>query len=201
MFTGIVTNVGHVQSIEKSGDTRILIRSSFDMTSIRIGSSVACSGPCLTVVEKGEDWFAVEASAETLARTNIGLWVAGTPVNLERSLRIGDELGGHIVTGHVDGIAKVIDSYVEGDSLRMEFQLGSDFRKFIAVKGSVALDGVSLTINSVEGDSFWVNIISHTQRETTFSFTRPGDSVNVEVDVIARYVARLKEFRSDVPER
>lgn len=200
MFTGIVTSVGHVQSIEKSGDTRILIRASFDMTSILIGSSVACSGPCLTVVAKGEDWFAVEASAETLARTNIGLWIAGTPVNLERSLRIGDELGGHIVTGHVDGTAKVINSYVEGDSLRMEFELGNDFKRFIAVKGSVALDGVSLTINSVGEESFWVNIISHTQRETTFSFTRPGDSVNVEVDVIARYVARLKEFRSDVPE-
>ena len=200
MFTGIVTGVGHVQSIEKSGDTRILIRTSFDMTSILIGSSIACSGPCLTVVEKGEDWFAVEASAETLARTNIGLWVTGSPVNLERSLRIGDELGGHIVTGHVDGTSKVIGSYVEGDSLRMEFELGSEFRRFIAVKGSVALDGVSLTINSVEEESFWVNIISHTQRETTFSFTRPGDSVNVEVDVIARYVARLKEFRSDAPE-
>ena len=128
------------------------------------------------------------------------MWVTGSPVNLERSLRIGDELGGHIVTGHVDGTSKVIGSYVEGDSLRMEFELGSEFRRFIAVKGSVALDGVSLTINSVEEESFWVNIISHTQRETTFSFTRPGDSVNVEVDVIARYVARLKEFRSDAPE-
>ncbi|MEE2995879.1 MAG: riboflavin synthase [Pseudomonadota bacterium] len=191
MFTGIVTDVGTVRAIEQKGDTRIEIGTVYDMDDIDIGASIACSGPCLTVVEKGDDWFAVEASAETLDKTVLGGWAVGTLVNLERALRIGDELGGHIVSGHVDAVAVVVDMQQEGDSVRFTFEAPADFAKYLAPKGSVCLDGVSLTVNEVRGNRFGVNIISHTQSATSFEGRIVGDSVNMEIDTIARYVARL----------
>lgn len=191
MFTGIVTDLGRVRAISMSGDTRIEIETSYDTGSIDIGASIACSGPCLTVVEKGPGWFAVEASAETLERTTLGRWEVGTSVNLERAMRVGDELGGHIVSGHVDGVAEVREIAPEGDSVRFTFEIPAGLRAFIASKGSIALDGVSLTVNEVSGPRFGVNVIAHTRAETTFGGARIGDTVNVEVDTIARYVARL----------
>lgn len=191
MFTGIVTDVGTVRAIEQHGDTRIEIETSYDIDDVDIGASIACSGPCLTVVEKGSDWFAVEASAETLDKTALGDWAVGTQVNLERAMRIGDELGGHIVSGHVDAVAEVVDMTPEGDSMRFSFEAPADFAKYIAPKGSVCLDGVSLTVNEVDGNRFGVNIISHTQSATSFGQRKIGDRINMEIDTIARYVARL----------
>lgn len=191
MFTGIVTDVGTVRAIEQRGDTRIEIETSYDMDDVDIGASIACSGPCLTVVEKGSDWFAVEASAETLDKTALGDWAVGTQVNLERAMRIGDELGGHIVSGHVDVVAEVVDMTPEGDSMRFSFEAPADFAKYVAPKGSVCLDGVSLTVNEVDGNRFGVNIISHTQSATSFGERKIGDRINMEIDTIARYVARL----------
>ena len=191
MFTGIVTDVGTVRAIEQRGDTRIEIETSYDMDDVDIGASIACSGPCLTVVEKGSGWFAVEASAETLDKTALGDWAVGTQVNLERAMRIGDELGGHIVSGHVDAVAEVVDMTPEGDSMRFSFEAPTDFAKYIAPKGSVCLDGVSLTVNEVDGNRFGVNIISHTQSATSFGERKIGDRINMEIDTIARYVARL----------
>lgn len=191
MFTGIVTDVGTVRAIEQRGDTRIEIETSYDMDDVDIGASIACSGPCLTVVEKGSDWFAVEASAETLDKTALGDWAVGTQVNLERAMRIGDELGGHIVSGHVDAVAEVVDMTPEGDSMRFSFEAPADFAKYVAPKGSVCLDGVSLTVNEVDGNRFGVNIISHTQSATSFGERKIGDRINMEIDTIARYVARL----------
>ena len=191
MFTGIVTDVGTVRAIERLGDTRIEIETSYDMDDVDIGASIACSGPCLTVVEKGSGWFAVEASAETLDKTALGDWAVGTRVNLERAMRIGDELGGHIVSGHVDAVAEVVEMTPEGDSVRFTFEAPADFAKYIAPKGSVCLDGVSLTVNEVEGNRFGVNIISHTQSATSFGERKVGDRINMEIDTIARYVARL----------
>lgn len=191
MFTGIVTDVGTVRAIEQRGDTRIEIETSYDMDDVDIGASIACSGPCLTVVEKGSGWFAVEASAETLDKTALGDWAVGTQVNLERAMRIGDELGGHIVSGHVDAVAEVVDMTPEGDSMRFSFEAPADFAKYIAPKGSVCLDGVSLTVNEVDGNRFGVNIISHTQSATSFGERKIGDRINMEIDTIARYVARL----------
>ena len=193
MFTGIITDVGRVRSLEQQGDMRIEIETGFDTDDVAIGASIACSGPCLTVVEKGPGWFAVEASAETLARTTLGLWQTGTRVNLERALRLGDELGGHIVSGHVDGVARILDTRVEGDSVRFEFEVPEELKSYIARKGSVALDGVSLTVNDVQGGKFGVNIISHTRDHTSFNERGPGDPVNLEVDMLARYVSRLME--------
>lgn len=191
MFTGIVTDLGKIRAIEKQGDTRIEIETSYDMDDVDIGASIACSGPCLTVIEKGPGWFAVEASAETLDKTGLGDWVVGTPVNLERAMRIGDELGGHIVSGHVDAVAHIVDMQPEGDSVRFTFEAPEAFAKYIAPKGSVSLDGVSLTVNEVQGNRFGVNIISHTQGETTFGSRKVGDRINMEIDTIARYVARI----------
>ena len=194
MFTGIVSDVGRVRRVEKLGDMHISIESHFDPTSIEIGSSIACAGVCLTVMDKGgadDRWFAVTASAETLAKTNIGAWRAGNEVNLERPLCVGDELGGHIVTGHVDGTAAVIEAVPEGESVRLLFGTEPALMRFLAPKGSVALDGVSLTVNEVDGESFGVNLIPHTLQVTTFGRAKKGDLVNVEVDVLARYVARL----------
>ena len=191
MFTGIVTDVGNVRAIEKAGDTRIEIETSYDMDDVDIGASIACSGPCLTVIDKGAGWFAVEASTETLNKTAIGDWNVGTSVNLERAMRIGDELGGHIVSGHVDAVVEIVDLVPEGDSKRFTFETTVDMTPFIAVKGSVSLDGVSLTINEVDGHKFGVNIISHTQAVTSFGNRNVGDRVNMEIDTIARYVARL----------
>lgn len=191
MFTGIVTDVGRVRAIERKGDTRIEIETAYDMDDVDIGASIACSGPCLTVVEKGSGWFAVEVSAETLDKTALGDWEVGTRINLERAMRIGDELGGHIVSGHVDAVATVVVMQPEGDSVRFTFEAPADFAKYIAPKGSVCLDGVSLTVNEVQENQFGVNIISHTQSATSFGGRKVGDRINMEIDTIARYVARL----------
>ncbi len=191
MFTGIVTDVGRVRSVTRDGDTRFVIATEYDTRGIAIGASIACAGVCLTVTEIGADWFAVQASAETLACTTLGDWREGTAVNLERALRLGDELGGHILSGHVDAVAAVVARRPEGESLRLVVEVPEPYDKAIAAKGSVALDGVSLTVNEVEGRRFGVNIIPHTQAKTTFATARPGDRVNLEIDVLARYVARL----------
>jgi len=193
MFTGIVSDLGRVRSIEQRGDTRVEIETSYETSDIDIGASIACSGPCLTVVDKGPCWFAVEVSSESLARTTLGGWDVGARVNLERAMRVGEELGGHIVSGHVDGVAVIASAEEEGDSVRFEFDAPAEFASYIAYKGSVALDGVSLTVNAVEGSKFGINIISHTQEHTTFGVLKAGDRVNLEVDTIARYVARLME--------
>jgi riboflavin synthase len=194
MFTGIVTDRGEVHHVEKRGDTHIVIATHYDVAEIEIGASIACSGVCMTVVDKGgssDRWFAVIASGETLARTTISEWSVGQPVNLERPLRVGDELGGHIVTGHVDGTAEVVGLHTEGESVRMKFEVPIALSPFVASKGSVALDGVSLTVNEAEGVRFGVNVIPHTLAVTTFGKMRPGSRVNFEIDVLARYVARL----------
>jgi riboflavin synthase len=194
MFTGIITDVGQVRQVDKRGDTHIAIGTHYDVSAIDIGASIACSGVCLTVVDKGntEDrWFAVTASGETLSKTTIAHWKVGDPVNLERPLKLGDELGGHIVAGHVDGVAEVVRMSPEGESTRMTFQAPEQFARFIAAKGSVALDGISLTVNEVDGNRFGVNIIPHTSKVTTFGQLKTGAKVNLEVDLMARYVARL----------
>jgi riboflavin synthase len=194
MFTGIVTDIGTVRGIEKRGDTHVAIATHFDVGEIRIGASIACAGVCLTVVEKGsagDRWFAVTASEETLSKTNLGGWQTGRHVNLERPLRVGDELGGHIVTGHIDGTAEILSIAPEGESMRMTFEVPEDYARFIAPKGSVALDGVSLTVNDMDGRHFGVNLIPHTLNVTTLGEARMGDRVNFEIDVLARYVARL----------
>jgi riboflavin synthase len=193
MFTGIITDVGRVRRIEERGDFRFEIETAFDMGSVDIGASIACSGTCLTVVEKGAGWFAVDVSGETLACTTLGGWAVGSPINLERSLRIGDEMGGHIVLGHVDGVGEIVSITPEGDSRRFQFKVPDSLASFIAAKGSVAIDGVSLTVNDVGSTEFGVNIIPHTQQMTTFDHAEPGGSVNLEVDVLARYVSRLAE--------
>jgi riboflavin synthase len=194
MFTGIVTDVGRVRHIEKRGDTHIVIATNYDLSAVDMGASIACSGVCMTVVDKGtgkDSWFAVTASGETLSKTTIGSWKVGDPVNLERPMRVGDEFGGHIVSGHVDGVAEVKLMVPEGESTRITFEVPVALSKFIASKGSVALDGVSLTVNEVEGTRFGVNIIPHTSKVTTFRRLKPGSKVNLEIDLLARYVARL----------
>ncbi|MEN3973572.1 riboflavin synthase [Emcibacter sp. SYSU 3D8] len=193
MFTGIITDIGRVRSIKPRGDTRFEIETAYNTATIEIGASIACSGACLTVVDKGEGWFAVDVSAETIAKTNLGSWREGMPINLERSLRLGDELGGHIVLGHVDGVGVVASVEPEGDSLRYRFDVPPDLAPFVARKGSITVNGVSLTVNEVEGSCFGVNIIPHTQQMTTFGKMTAGDRINLEVDVLARYVARLNE--------
>ena len=193
MFTGLITDVGKVTAREERGDTRFTIQCRYDMSGVEIGASIACSGACLTVVEKGADWFAVDVSAETLDKTKLGDWQPEAPVNLERSLRVGDELGGHIVSGHVDGLVQITEIRPEGGSIRYSFKVPTALARYVASKGSVALDGVSLTVNEVEGDTFGVNIIPHTQEKTTFGSYQTGDRVNLEIDVLARYVARLQE--------
>jgi riboflavin synthase len=194
MFTGIVTDVGKVRHVEKRGDTHLVIATHYDVSTIDMGASVACSGVCMTVVDKGtakDRWFAVTASAETLSKTTIGHWKAGDVVNLERPMRVGDEFGGHIVTGHIDAVAEIVGAKPEGESLRLTFEVPAGFARFVAPKGSVALDGVSLTVNDVDGARFGVNIIPHTQSVTTFGRAKPGMTVNFEADLMARYVARL----------
>ena len=198
MFTGIVTGLGSVRAITPLGDgrdMRLVIGTSWANTAeIPLGASIACSGCCLTAVEVGADWFSADASAETLSKTTLGGWAVGTRVNLERPLRVGDELGGHIVSGHVDGVAEVLAAAAENGSTRWTFRVPAALARFIAPKGSVAVDGGSLTVNEVDGDSFGVNIIPHTAAVTTFGLLRPGDRVNIEIDTLARYVARLGEF-------
>lgn len=194
MFTGIITDIGSVVVRETRGDTHFRIRTGYDTASIDIGASIACAGVCLTVVQKGADWFAVDVSAESLSRTTLGAWQAGTTINLERSLKVGDELGGHIVSGHVDGVGEVVSTRTEGDSLRIDFRAPTVLAGFIAEKGSITVDGASLTVNGVDGPIFGVNLIPHTQQVTTLGRLKPGDRVNLEIDVLARYVARLQQW-------
>lgn len=191
MFTGIITDIGEIREIRPGGDTTYVITTKRDIGDLAIGASIACAGVCLTVVERGPDWFAVQASAETLARSNLSGWHVGTRVNLERALKAGDELGGHLVAGHVDAVAEVIERRPEGDSQRLSFRVPDPYAALLAPKGSVTLNGVSLTVNEVQGNRFGVNIIPHTLAETTFGTAKPGDKVNFELDTIARYVARL----------
>lgn len=205
MFTGIITDIGTIRSIEERGDTRMVIATAFDLDTVEIGASIACSGVCLTVVDKGQleegrGWFAVDASGETLSRTALGRWQTGTQINLERALKVGDELGGHIVTGHVDGVGRIVGITPEGASRRIQFLAPKALAPYIARKGSVTIDGISLTVNGVEdsadGVLFDVNVIPHTQSCTTLGQVKVGDSINIEIDVLARYVARLKEVSS-----
>ncbi|MGE0006579.1 MAG: riboflavin synthase [Parvibaculaceae bacterium] len=200
MFTGIITDIGEVIAVERRGDTRLTVATGYDPDTIALGASIACSGCCLTAVEAGRlqdgrGFFAVDASAETLARTTLGGWKVGTRINLERPLRMGDELGGHVVSGHVDDVGEIVSIRREGDSLRFRFRVSPEIARFIAPKGSVSIDGTSLTVNEVEGCEFGVNIIPHTQSVTTWGAARAGDRVNVEIDMLARYVARLSETR------
>ncbi len=195
MFNGIITDLGRVRAVERRGDTRFSFETAYDTGAIALGASIACSGVCLTVVDKDPGWFAAEASAETLATTTMADWEPGTPINLERALKLGDELGGHLMSGHIDGVAEVIERREEGDSLRLAFAAPVAFLRCIVPKGSVALDGVSLTVNEVRdepgGGSFEVNIIAHTAQVTTLGACRSGTRVNLEIDVLARYVQRL----------
>ena len=198
MFTGIITGLGTVRDIRPLGggrDMRLVIATPWSNTAeIPPGASIACSGCCLTAVELGADWFAVEVSAETLSKTTLGGWAVGSRVNLERPLKVGDELGGHIVSGHVDGVAEVLAAAPENGSTRWSFRVPRALARFIAPKGSVAVDGVSLTVNEVGDDTFGVNIIPHTAAVTSFGLLRPGDRVNIEIDTLARYVARLRDM-------
>jgi riboflavin synthase len=202
MFTGIISDVGKVLSSEKRGDTRFRLASGYVPASIDIGASIACHGVCLTVVEKGAyengAWFDVDASAETLSKTNLANWKSGTLVNLERALKVGDELGGHIVSGHIDGLGAIVSITPEGDSKRFVFSAPHDIAAFIAPKGSMTINGVSLTVNEVNdsanGTTFGVNIIPHTQKWSSFGRSNVGDAVNLEIDVLARYVSRLRSF-------
>jgi riboflavin synthase len=201
MFTGIITDIGTVRSAESRGDLRLAIGCGYDMATIDLGASIACSGVCLTVVDKGGDWFAVDVSAETQARTAAAMWREGARLNLERALRLGDELGGHLVIGHVDAVGEVIDITADGDSSRLGVRVPKALGAMIAPKGSVTLDGVSLTVNEVQaheggGLDFAVNIIPHTAQQTTLSEVSPGRQLNVEVDVLARYIERILAARS-----
>lgn len=199
MFTGIITDIGEVSRTEMRGDLHARVQTRYDMATVDMGASIACNGICLTVVEKGDGWFAVDISAETIGKTNIMQgntpWPVGTRVNLERALKLGDELGGHIVSGHVDGVARVISVQDEGESTRFEFEAPDALARFIAPKGSVALNGTSLTVNDVEGRRFGVNIIPHTRAHTTWGAVQAGDMVNLEIDTLARYVARLAAYQ------
>jgi riboflavin synthase len=200
MFTGIITDIGEVLELEQRGDLRARIGTEYDIETIDIGASIACDGVCLTVIALGSEprnWFDVEISAESVEKTNIGRnkWHVGKRLNLERALKVGDELGGHIVSGHVDGVADLIELRDEGDSTRMTFKVPDGLAKFIAPKGSVALNGTSLTVNEVDGDTFGINVIPHTKTVTTWGDTKEGDAINLEVDTMARYVARLQEYK------
>ena len=202
MFTGIVTDIGEILSVERMGDLRARIATSYPVGTIDIGASIACDGVCLTVVATGtqpKDWFDVDISTETVSKTNIGRngWAAGRRINLERALRVGDELGGHIVSGHVDGVAEIVAMRPEGGSTRFTFRAPKDLAGFIAPKGSVALNGTSLTVNEVNGAEFGVNIIPHTKEVTTWGAAQVGDAVNLEIDTLARYVARLREWAAE----
>jgi len=201
MFTGIVTDVGTVRKVEQRGDLRLQIETGYDTATIDLGASIACSGVCLTVVDKGDDWFAVDVSSETLSRTAGDMWREGARLNLERSLRLGDELGGHIVTGHVDAVGTVVGTCADGDSTRIGVSVPRELGAMIAAKGSIALDGVSLTVNDVrdaeDGSThFSINIIPHTAQHTTLGNLVSGGQLNVEVDTLARYVSRILAARA-----
>jgi riboflavin synthase len=191
MFTGIITDLGEVKDIHRLGDSIFTIGTAYDTATIALGASIAHNGICLTVIATGHECYKVQVSAETLQKTTMGSWREGQRINLERALRMGDELGGHIVSGHVDGVAKLVGLRPENDSLRMTIEAPADLAKFVASKGSVTLDGVSLTVNEVEGRRFGVNIIPHTQSVTSFGRLQEGDLLNMEIDMLARYVARL----------
>jgi riboflavin synthase len=193
MFTGIITDLGRLRSMTPGGSARLVIETGYDTGGIAHGASIACSGVCLSVVDKGAGWFAVDASAETLSCTTLAGWRAGQAVNLERPLKLGDELGGHLVSGHVDGVGEVIERRPDGDSLRYRFRAPADLTRFIAPKGSIAVDGVSLTVNEVDGAIFGVNIIPVTLRETGLGRLDQGQRVNLEIDLLARYLARLMD--------
>ncbi|MDX1717928.1 MAG: riboflavin synthase [Anderseniella sp.] len=198
MFTGIITDIGTIEAIEKAGDTRFTIACGYDAAGIALGASIACAGCCLTVTTvepraEGGSRFTVDVSAESLSKTTLGDWKEGTHINLERALKAGDELGGHIVSGHVDGVAEILSLRDEGDSRRFVFKVPDDLARFIAPKGSVCLDGTSLTVNEVDGVTFGVNLIPHTLDVTTWGQASEGDRVNLEIDMLARYVARLNE--------
>ncbi|MCF6232310.1 MAG: riboflavin synthase [Rhodobacteraceae bacterium] len=197
MFTGIVTDIGVVQELEQPGDLRVRIGTGYDTGTIDIGASIASDGVCLTVIALGGDWYDVQVSGETLSATTCGGWVVGRRVNLERAMRVGDELGGHIVSGHVDGVAEVIEIVEEGDSTRVNLRAPESLARFIAAKGSVALNGVSLTVNDVVGNTFGINFIPHTKEVTTWGDVALGDMVNLEIDTLARYVARLAEYKAE----
>jgi len=201
MFTGIITDIGRIESVEARGDLRARIACGYDLSDVDLGASIACSGVCLTVVDKGENWFAVDVSAETQSRTAPGLWAEGAALNLERALKVGDELGGHIVTGHVDGIGEVAAVEPVGDSLRVGLVAGRELARYIAAKGSIALDGISLTVNEVEtladgSVAFTVNIIPHTAAQTSFGALAAGRRVNIEIDVLARYLGRMIDTKT-----
>ena len=201
MFTGIVTDIGTITTAEQRGDLRLVIQCSYDMGSVDMGASIACSGCCLTVVDKGADWFAVDASAETVSKTAGGMWTKGRRLNLERALKVGDELGGHIVTGHVDGVGEVLSVEPVGDSHKVTIAAPAHLAPYIAEKGSITVDGVSLTVNSVTDASdgrahFTLNIIPHTWDVTTLAELAEGRAVNLEIDVLARYLKRMEEVRA-----
>lgn len=201
MFTGIITDVGHIRTAEKRGDLRLVIACSYDMESVAIGASIACSGVCLTVVDKGNGWFAVDASAETVSRTAAGMWQSDTRLNLERALKVGDELGGHIVTGHVDGVGQIVASETIGDSWKVTVAAPSGLAAYIAAKGSITVDGVSLTVNEIADQAdgtahFMLNIIPHTAQMTTLDTLEVGRQVNLEIDVLARYLKRMEDLRA-----
>ena len=197
MFTGIVTDLGEILELEQKGDLRARIKTNYDTAGITFGASIACDGICLTAVDFGDNWFDVEISSETVSKTIIGagIWKVGHTINLERSLKVGDELGGHIVSGHVDGIAKVTSIKDEGDSTRFVFEAPSELARYIAPKGSVALNGTSLTVNEVDSNTFGVNLVPHTKKVTSWGKTQLNDPINLEIDTLARYVARLAEYQ------
>jgi riboflavin synthase len=201
MFTGIITDIGHIISAEQRGDLRLVIGTAYDMDSVAIGASIACSGVCLTVVEKAQGQFSVDASAETVSRTAAGMWTAGARLNLERALKVGDELGGHIVTGHVDGVGRIAASEVIGDSWKVTVSAPAPLSPYIAAKGSITVDGVSLTVNEVTDNTdgtahFTLNIIPHTAEMTTLDDLHTGREVNLEIDVLARYLKRMEDLRA-----
>ena len=193
MFTGIITDIGTITNLTQEGDLRVRIQTGYDTNGIDMGASIASDGVCLTVVDLGPDWYDVQVSAETVSKTNLSDWSVGKRLNLERALKVGDELGGHIVSGHVDGVAQVVMVEDEGDSTRVQLRAPDDLARFIAPKGSVALNGTSLTVNEVQGTTFGINFIPHTKEVTTWGDVAVGDAVNLEIDTLARYVARLAE--------
>jgi riboflavin synthase len=199
MFTGIVTDIGTVTTVESQGDTRVVVSTAYDTATVDLGASISCSGVCLTVVDKGPSWFAVDVSGETISRTAKDQWTEGRKFNLERAMKLGDELGGHIVTGHVDGLGTVVALAEEGGSHRVTIRADADIAPFIAPKGSVTIDGVSLTVNSVQDINgeveFGLNIIPHTWSVTTLGTIQMGQSVNIEIDVLARYLQRMEHYR------